>query len=181
MSILSDAQHESALAVVAVRLGLPLDYTMIGGGHHEKRVRKGTKSVGYTALSAGTIEAAVALQPRMEGVRRLRSLAAQAGVGIVVDLSEGLRIGDVSNRSDVYSMVGIAHVLQIGNRSDDPNVDRFLQESVALARSTLLADDGAAWDSVSKMLEKRRRLSGDEVRELIEASDAHPLILPDVR
>jgi hypothetical protein len=167
---LGDARHEAAHAVVAVRLGLPLAYTSIeiGDDHRRPWQPSGVRSAGYTSLAEGTAQAWVDALPAPTARAAIEAFAAQCAAGIVADMDMGLPQGHVSHRDDTQEVVQCAFWLRLGESGAQPAVRTFVAAAVRRAVDVLAQDDGTAWWHVTVALAKATKLTGAEVRALVQ-------------
>jgi hypothetical protein len=169
----ADAKHEAAHAVVSVRAGLPLASTSIRRGLGPRVAPpKGIRemvSLGYTTLAEGSAEAWVAALPTPDARWKLKLLAAQTAAGIVAEQTSANR-SHMADHGDLQGLVNIAAKLGIGESSEEPAVQTFIKESLELAEAMLTHDNGLAWDRVTSSLLRKKSLTGDEVRQIVERS-----------
>lgn len=161
------ARHEAAHAVVSVRLNLPLVYTHI----RRQTITEGDEtfvSLGFTSIEEGSARGWIDALPDPVARERCEALALQTAGGPAADLRAGLRLGDVSHEGDMRGLVAMAGALGIGDEARP----KWLSDQCNAAAVLLEAcDDGAAWDRVRAVLERKRYLTGDEVRDLVAESD----------
>lgn len=185
-----DARHEAAHAVVAVRLNLPLEYVNI----RERKVQKGNAIYTYgggAMINAEAKAAWFAELPSGQGEERITSWAVEIAAGPVSDQAAGCDPNDLGASVDWEQLLALAYALGVGSYTEvrpwvtrigvpseiigrfrnDPAVRAWLNERTKAARRILHRDGGAAWDRVRLTLERKKYLTGDEVRELIAESD----------
>lgn len=163
----ADARHEAAHAVVAVRLGLPLDSTTIrrSQGH----ALSDGYSLGYTSLVPGTVHRWERELPSVSAQDKLRALATQCAAGVVAEMTAGADETAPAHRDDLQQIVQIAGALGLGGSTDEAPVREFVGSAVRNAAAVLSADGEVAWDRVTVALFRKQTLSGGEVEEIVAA------------
>jgi hypothetical protein len=160
--MLINARHEAAHSVVAVRLGLPLLQTDI------KR-RTFPLGDGRLGLSHGFTEVDPAeTAHRQSDPTYLMARATFAAAGAAAEHLSGTPVGHVAYANDVDAVVGSAKALGV---SDD-DLPTFIIDRANEAIDLLHVDDGVAWDRVAIALQRKRVLTGDEVRKIVAAVKA---------
>ncbi len=164
----SDAErawHEAAHAVVAARLGLPLQSVNI------RIVAQPGQSVavsgGITNIDGKVLKCWYELLPSSEAMKQLDNYGTMVAAGMV---AEGRRpapnpkdpaaLGDEARLAEwIYGLHGVAPKTPAGKAS--------IEKHVVEAEKILLADDGKAWDTVHATLASKGEMSGDEVRGIV--------------
>jgi hypothetical protein len=153
----SSSRHESAHAVVACRLGLPLRMV------HIRREKVGAVTFGGACRVA-------AFSKRRRG-DTLRARAIHAAAGILCERACGRPDAELRASSDVRA------VRRYGSRLAAPDPALFLEECVAEADRLLWLDDADAWLAVAKALRSCGQLTGRQVRALVHGKVAGTLFL----
>lgn len=130
-------------------------------------------SSGYTTLEEGTVKAWCDALPDPEARANLERFAVSYAAGIVAeDMAKKIPNAtrtQVAEDGDVQEIVQIAGYLGIGFSTAEPAVVTFIEDAYAQARDLLVRSDvGAAWNRVGQALYAIGRLTGDEVRALVE-------------
>jgi hypothetical protein len=171
----ADARHEAAHAVVSVRMELPLEATSIvrAEAHATLSAIKGVvlKSVGYTNLVSGTVKSWEAALPDPIARQSFEKFAVQGAAGIYAEMSRGSHMFSPEHRDDLEMLVKIASRLGVGNSTDEEAVRNFVDTAVSNAEAVLTQDTGVAWERVTTSLLRKKRLTAQEVRRIVQESD----------
>jgi hypothetical protein len=165
-----NTRHEAAHAVVSVRLKLPLASVDI----RSRRVPDGHRvltTTGLVAMQEGAVAAWAQALPALDARNRIVEYATQAAAGPVADQGSAIKPDDLGASVDWQQIFEMAVALGIGPTVNDPMVKAWALERTRAAAAILNDDGGAAWDRVRFALARRKSLTGDEVRRLIDESD----------
>lgn len=170
----STARHEAAHAVVATRLGLPVASVVIGGGGADPYGLPGA-STGHTALDPARWPVYHLGQQLTDQDRRnITNQAVNVAAGVVAETRAGEgELSDLAGLLELAAHLGVIPADAAGAKvsTSDPGFAPWYEDCVARASAILDQDGGAAWDRVRVALERKGRLSGEEVASLIEQSD----------
>jgi hypothetical protein len=180
-SAAENARHEAAHAVVGVRLGLPVKFATIRRAPMDaamnSRMGREGNSEGRVEIDSTVFPSAKAGGPLTVAAREAHErLAVQTAAGILVEYRRG-GVGAMvgAGSADIAAMLETANILgivsvPIGATVDPatlPDFQPWMNDCVNRAAAILESDDGAAWDRVRMALERKRFLSGTELRTLI--------------
>ena len=163
----SDAQrawHEAAHAVVAARLGLPLQSVNIRiVAQPGKRV---AVSGGITNIDGKVIKRWYELLPDPEAMKQLENYGTMVAAGMIAE-----RRRPVPNPKDPAALGDEAQLADFlfglhGLNSKTPAGREWIEKRLVEAEKILLAD-GKAWDTVHATLASNGEMSGDEVRGIV--------------
>jgi hypothetical protein len=145
----SDARSCAAQAIVAIRQRLPLisvDLT------HEKPAS--------AHLEPGTAERLIGLLPSPEAVQQLTGLALMCAAVCVAEEVEGRTVGDVGQHDAVRQIWGVGATLRV------PDGEAWFLDCLDRAR-TILTENDALWDRLRVTLERKKRMTADEIRQMV--------------
>jgi hypothetical protein len=148
----SDARSCAAQAIVAIRQGLPLISVDLTHGTHQKPAS--------AHLEPGTAERLIGLLPSPEAVQQLTGLALMCAAVCVAEEVEGRTVGDVGQHDAVRQIWGVGATLRV------PDGDAWFLDCLDRAR-TMLAENDALWDRLRVTLERKKRMTADEIRAML--------------
>lgn len=137
-------------------------------------------SEGRTVLDEAVMpvaRAGEAISPEARDV--IQRLALQIAAGAFVEWQvhgdDGLADGGRSDIAELFEVANLLGVVSVPTPStvapdDYPDFWPWARECMGKAGELLAKDDGAAWDRVRVALERKRHLTGDEVRRLVDQS-----------
>ena len=162
----TNARHEAAHAVVAIRLGLPLDSTSAlredespDVSEIQSRGREMVGTVGHTRFPPEAVSQWVRALPNPSAVDMLERMATMAAAGIETERIRGTT-SDVPNSGDVEQILAIA--AHLGRSPEE-----FKTACASRAFAVLRQDKGAAWHRVTEALHRERRLTAEQVRTIM--------------
>jgi hypothetical protein len=164
------ARFAAAQAVVAQRLGLPLLHANVFRDTAQYPLD------GTLKLTGGGVQIDeeqylgwLRALPDPIALERFTAVATMGAAGCVSEGVGGIYPGDGPGQNFVLTqLLGMAGALGLGGEA----AKNWMAQRVQQAHEILLQDEGAAWDRIRENLEARSRLEADEVRALIEESDA---------
>jgi hypothetical protein len=165
------ARSAAAQAVVAVRMDLPLESADI---YLRVRPARGGQLMlsGATAtFQKGFLQHCIGALPDAAAAERLTSFAAVPGALCAAAALDQRRAEEALGHQLAFSqMYLVARALGIGSAAE-PAARAWVKDRFLEALSLLIVDGQAAWNSVANALQERATLTGEQVRNFIEASD----------
>lgn len=167
MNVPAVALHEAAHATVAVRLGIPLLRVVVASGSGETFPgdEMNPEAGGYTLT--GTSSRVVGLLSDPANRSLLEAVAAQMAAGPVADLLLG--VSGHTDPGDMQRVRRLARDLGIAPGGEEA---AFADTAWNRARVELERAGRRPWFAVAYELWRTKQMTGDEVRAVIERTDA---------